>query len=228
MDIAERTLRALMLCHNYNKWIYETIFPYIGKSVLEIGCGIGNMSRFLLKTAQLVAIEPQKKYTKYIHLDFPQVRMYNYDITTDDVLKLKKYDFDTVVCINVLEHIDDDMKALSNIYNLLDKGGTLVLFVPAHQFLYGALDKEVDHKRRYGGKVLEEKLKKSGFKIIKKDFFNRIGVIGWFMNGRIRKNKYVSLVQLFLYDRFVPVIRKMDNWFNLPFGLDLYFIAEKE
>jgi len=228
LDIAQQTLRAIALCHNYNSWIYKIIKPYLGKKVLEVGCGVGNLSGLLRESRELVAIDCQELYVKYINLDFPDVKVYNYDITREGVLALRKHNFDTIVCINVLEHIEDDLRALSNIYELLKSGGRLVLLIPAHPFLYGPLDRNVSHWRRYSKQGLVNKLKDANFRIEKVSYFNRLGALGWFLNARIRKKKQISFVQLFLFDRFVPFLSEIDSYFNLPWGLSLLAVGVKD
>ena len=227
-DIAHETLRALALCHNYNQWIYRIIEPYVGKKILEVGCGVGNMTTYLKKSGEVIGIDCTEKYIEYMKIDFPDIKIHNFNIMDENVLELKEHDFDTVVCINVLEHVKDDLKALVNMYKLLKSDGRLVLIVPAHKLLYGSLDVKVDHWRRYSRKELSDKLVEAGFEIQRLDYFNRIGVFGWFFNSRVLKREQISILQMMLYNRFIPFISKIDSIFNLPFGQSMFVVGKKK
>ncbi|MDA7857900.1 methyltransferase [bacterium] len=228
MDIAYQTLRVIALADNYNRWIIKMIKPYIRKKILEVGCGVGNLTEYLRKMGELVVIDLRKRYVEYIKLDFPEVRAFNYDITHSDTLSLKKYDFDTVVCVNVLEHIEKDSLALFNMYELMRKGGRLILLVPAHQMLYGTIDQEVGHWRRYSKRKIINKVVAAKFNIESVKYFNRLGMIGWFLNSCLRKKNKVSVLQLLLFDRVLPLISKIESYLNLPWGLSILLVARKD
>jgi len=227
LDIARETLSVIGLCHNYNTWIYNIIRPYLGQQILEVGCGIGNLTEYFRENRMLTAIDKELRYIEFMKLEFPDVGMYQCDIVTPQILRNKEGTFDSVVCINVLEHIEEDEKALSNMYSLLKKSGNIILMVPAHQYLYGSLDENVGHLRRYNKKTLVDKVKEAGFKIKESYYFNRLGVSGWFVNGRIRKRRQISFIQLLIFDRMVFLIKRIDSWLNLPFGISLFVIGEK-
>jgi len=228
MDIAYQTLRAIALCNNYNIWLFDLLKPYLGKEILEIGCGIGNLTYYFKNDRKFVAIDKEPKYISYIKLDFADVEVYDCDIVDPKILHEKNYTFNSVICINVLEHIKEDDKALSNMYDLTKKNGNAILVVPAHRFLYGELDKNVEHWRRYTKKELTGKIIRAGYTIKDAFYFNRIGAIGWFVNSKIIKRKKISFVQLLLFDKIVFLLRKIDRLFNLPFGISLIIIAEKK
>ena len=222
LDIAHEMLKAISLCHNYNRWIYRTIKPYLGKRILEVGCGVGNLTRYLLESGEVVGLDCSQRYVDYMKLDFPDLEVYNYDIADEKVLVLKKYGFDTVVCINVLEHVEDDLKALSNMYELIEGKGRLVLLIPAHRFLYGTPDRNVGHWRRYSKKQLFDKLSVTKFKVERIEYFNKVGIIGWFLNSKIVRGKQISFLQLILFNEFVPFFAKIDSLVKLPLGLSIF------
>ena len=227
-DIAYQTLRSIALCHNYNKWIYEIIKPYLGKKILEVGCGVGNLTGYLQEGRKLVAIDVSSRFVAYMKLDYPNVETYNCDIVTSQVISLKKYDFDSVVCVNVLEHIEDDSRALFNMYELTKEGGYLMLMVPAHSFLYGSLDLGLAHYRRYSKKDLINKVRQAKFKIEKVSYFNTIGILGWFLNSRIQRKKTISVLQLMLFDKITPYLRKIEKCFDPPFGMSLFIVGRQD
>jgi len=227
-SIAYQTLRGITFANNYNGWIYNLVEPYLGKRVLEIGCGIGNMTEYFIRNREITAIDIERRYIEYMKIDFAGIKVYTCNILQPNILLTNKTEFDTAVCINVLEHINDDGQALSNMYNLIRKKGKVVLIVPAHHALFGSMDKNVGHCRRYSMKELAEKVESAGFRIRRVSYFNRLGACGWFFNSRIRKKNEISILQLLLFDRFVPLLRKVDNFLSLPMGLSLLLAAEKE
>jgi len=225
---AYEALKAFALTHNYNKWIFDSFRPYIGKNVLEIGCGIGNITRYLVTACEtLIGIDTSETFLKHLKIDHPDLELYNFDVSDAGITKLSDKNIDTVVCINVLEHIKDDVATLQNMFNLLKPEGHLLLFVPALDFLYNVIDKNVNHYRRYNRKDLIKKLESVGFKITKSYFSNYIGVFGWFINGNIFRRKDFPVLQPILFDKLVPIISKMEKCVKLPFGMNLIIIASK-
>ena len=110
--------------------------------------------------------------------------------------RYRSYHIDSVICFNVLEHIEQDEKALKNIFDLLEPGGRLLLLVPSHPWLYGTLDQHLGHYRRYGKKELKNKLETLGFKVIFLKYFNRIGIWEWFLNSKILRKKKASFLSI--------------------------------
>jgi predicted SAM-dependent methyltransferase len=125
-----------------------------------------------------------------------------------------------------LEHIEQDETALRKIFDLLEPGGRLLLLVPSHPWLYGSLDRHLGHRRRYGKKELRNKLEAMGFKVIFLEYFNRIGILGWFLNSKILRRKRLPSFQLRIYNLLVPLFR-LETLFPLPFGTSLLAVAEK-
>lgn len=227
IDIAHETLKTFSLTHNYNLWIINLFLPYIGKKILEVGCGIGNLTFYLQHLGNLSCIDISEHYLLHMRIDYPQVRFYKYDISDEKVKCLKEERFDTIVCINVLEHVKDDKKALLNTFEILQSDGRLLLFVPALRFLYGSLDKNLSHFRRYEQRELKELLEAIGFRIEKISYSNLIGILGWFLNGKILKKEKLSYWQIILFDKFVPFIERLERYFKLPLGMSLLVVAKK-
>ncbi len=228
MDISYQTLRAIALCEHYNSWIFETLKPFLGKDLLEVGCGIGNLTRYFKQDRKLVALDSDPHYIAYMKLDNPEVETYSGDISNSNILKEINISFDTVICINVLEHIYDDEKALLNMCSLTRPQGRLILMVPAHKLLYGYMDKNVEHYRRYEKNEINEKITRAGYVVKRIFYFNRLGALGWLINSRIRKCGKISYLQLLIFDKIVNFLRKIDNMFHLPFGVSIIVIAERK
>lgn len=231
MSDEEKNLEMMSNATNYNRWLFRNLRKYVGKRVLEIGGGIGNMTQFMI-TRQLVVSTDVTDYN-ISKLKFRFKNKKNFfavktDISRISALKeLTKFSFDTVVCINVLEHIKDDVEALKNMRSLLDRKGCLVLLVPAFSALYGTIDLADHHYRRYDKKTAIKKIKKAGFKIIKVYYMNVPGFFGWFYHGRILKKRVHLESDISLFDWLVPLFAFFEKLFRPPFGLSLIIIAEK-
>ena len=223
-----RTLLRMQKVSRYNRWMWQQLEGYVGRRVLEVGAGVGNMTRFLIGREHVVATDLDPKYLRILHHlfdEYPHVTVGPFDLNggapPGGVEKL-----DTVVCLNVLEHIDDDGRALRAFYDLLEPGGRLVLLVPALAVLYGSLDRALDHFRRYERADLLDKLAGAGFTVEKSWFFNVLGVFGWYLNSRVLRRTTFPPLQLALYDRLVPLFR-LESKFRLPLGMSLIAIAQK-
>jgi len=225
---AYQTLKSFALTHNYNKWIYEIFRPYMGRNVLEVGCGIGNLSQYFLGACdKLVGVDTSIFFIQHLKIDYPEMEIYNFDITDEKVLSLESKKFDTIVAVNVLEHIKDDEKALSNMFKLLQPEGHLLLFVPALNCLFGSLDEGVSHFRRYDKKQLRHKVERTGFKVEKIFYGNLLGILGWVINGKILKRKNFPIMQPIVFDKFVPLLARIEKSLVPPIGLNLAAIVRK-
>jgi glycosyltransferase involved in cell wall biosynthesis len=140
--------------------------------------------------------------------------------------RYRSYHIDSVICFNVLEHIEQDETALRNIYDLLEPGGRVLLLVPSHPWVYGSLDQHLGHRRRYRRRELKNRLEAQGFRVIYLKHFNRIGILGWFLNSKILRRKGLSSFQLRVYNLLVPFF-KLEEFFPLPFGMSLLAVGEK-
>lgn len=141
----------------------------------------------------------------------------------------RKNKFATIICINVLEHIDDDQGALQNIFNGLEHGGKLLLLVPAKKFAYSRLDKNLGHFRRYEKDELSQKLLSSGFVITKIRYFNFVGLLSWMIRDRIERNHLqLSPKHVALFEAVVPLLKKVESVIPVPLGVSLLCFAQKE
>ena len=119
---------------------------------------------------------------------------------------------DTILCSNVLEHVEDDDAVLSRFYRFLPQGGRLVLLVPALRILYNTLDRELGHFRRYTKRELTQKLKRSHFHICSLKYFNFFGILGWFVNGTLLRRRVLPAGQVRKFNQFVPLMVQMERW----------------
>jgi SAM-dependent methyltransferase len=120
-------------------------------------------------------------------------------------------DMDTVICLNVLEHIEDDHAGLANIFSALSPGGRAIVLVPEGQSVFGTIDEALGHFRRYSEAELKDKMEQAGFQVEQIIRFNRVSRPAWFVSGRILKRRSLEWNQMRFYDRFVWLWRRIDK-----------------
>lgn len=235
MDFDQGALQAVregrLLIDRYDAWLFEEFKPYLGKRIIEIGCGLGNLTRHFLGCDLVVGIDTSDHSVADVRRQFAgheNVEAFNLSITDPQVLALMELQFDTAVSLNVFEHIDDDELALRHTWQLLQPGtGTLILIVPAHPWLYGTMDLAIGHYRRYTKSTLGRKLEQSGFRVLHQKYINALGALGWFVNGRILRRSVPPVKQLQSFNALVPSLQRLESLLPPPFGISLLAIAKK-
>jgi SAM-dependent methyltransferase len=225
-------LEIMQEAPRYNRWQYERIAPYLGSRICEVGSGIGNMS-VLLRQVQpdlLVLTDTDPYYRNVLQNTlgrFPEVVVDELTLPDQSAgARFQPYALDTVVALNVVEHIEDDVGALGCIADMLSPGGRAVILVPAFQALYGSFDRELGHKRRYTRVTLCNAMRQAGFHVSRAFYFNLLGTLGWWLNARVRRVPRIPLNQLRLFETLVPVLRLEDHT-RLPFGQSVIAIGER-
>lgn len=218
----------------YRLYIFQKLRPFLGQRILEIGSGLGQYSRlflrdgrevyasdvspeFLEKLRELQRVEPALKCVAYLDLaDYAQVR------------GGLAWNPDTIVCINVLEHVEDDRQSLSWLFECSPPGLRAVFVVPAFQRLYGFMDQQAGHFRRYGRGSLCRAFREAGWSIQASFYVNALGGLGWYVRNHILVPGSRSLddpavnSDIRWFDRFgVPVSRMLDPLFSCVFGQSL-------
>jgi SAM-dependent methyltransferase len=229
-DLGRETLH-LVEAHlgRYNRWMFEQLAPAITGRVLEIGSGTGTMSAFLQGAPRLALTDVEPDSLRDLAARFgsqPGVTVDAWDLNEEAPERLRGEAFDTVVCLNVLEHIEDDEAALRRMHERLAPGGRLVLLVPAHPLLFNGFDRGVRHFRRYEKRGLAAQLGQAGFRLERAWYFNMLGALGWFVNGNVLGKTLLPAGQLRLIDALVPVL-KAEQWLPRPFGLSVIAIARR-
>ncbi|HVT45188.1 MAG TPA: glycosyltransferase [Thermoanaerobaculia bacterium] len=223
------TLTRMSRLKRYNRWIWDRVEKHVGQRVLEVGAGAGTMTRFLYGRELVVASDVEAAYLDILRNSFhrrPGIIIEHLDLGSPDIHDLARYAFDTVLCLNVLEHIEDDVAALSRMYEILQPGGRLIIYVPAGQRLYGTLDENVGHYRRYDKGDLEEKLRAAGFGIDDSGYQNQLGRLGWYLNARVLRRKHMPSAQSRFFDYLVPFLRAIEPRYPSS-GLSLLAIGRK-
>jgi SAM-dependent methyltransferase len=230
-DITISDLEIMNEAQNYRTWIYNHIKPFLGSRILEIGAGIGNLTEFLCHKECVVGIDVHPECINYLNNRFKSYDNFNffqYDIAKVDILELTRYKFDTVICINVLEHVGEDLVALKNIYDLLSPNGVAIILVPAFNFLFGTVDKSLKHYRRYSRKQLIRLVAQTKFHDLNTFYINFIGILGWFLNNKILRRKEESKKQIIFFDQnILPWMSKIEERIHFPFGLSLITVCRK-
>ncbi|HKF39455.1 MAG TPA: bifunctional glycosyltransferase/class I SAM-dependent methyltransferase [Candidatus Acidoferrum sp.] len=210
-------LARLNRAPRFTKWMADTIRPYVGERVLEIGAGIGNLTTNLVPRTEYYASDINEHYLDRLNnlkLTRPYLEVGYTDASAGETYP--KAEFDTVICLNVVEHLEDDVKALRNICGSLEKEGRAIVLVPSGPGLYGTLDKVLGHYRRYTRDQLVEACARAGFRVEKVLKFNRIGSPGWWWNGKVLKKTTFGFWQIKLLNTLIPFVRPIDRFLPLP------------
>ena len=223
------TLEVLTEAKNYNRWITDNFLPYIKAPLLEFGAGIGNISELISSYTPLYLTDTDARMLAHLKNKFSHINNVSVnflDITQPPPEHLVE-SFQTVIGINVLEHVEDDEKALFHLGNVLKPSGRLLLLVPAKKWAYTDLDRQLGHFRRYEKKELGEKLAKASFQIEKLYFFNIIGLMSWIMRDKLQRSGGLRPYQISLFDTIVPICKSIESKVRMPLGISLIAIAQK-
>lgn len=224
----QSTLESMSGAVWYNNWVLNKLAPYIKGDILEVGCGIGNFTNQLLSFGSVTAIDIQSDYIPGLSSVLKGKASIGFgDIEKGEYFFGKKK-FDTIVCLNVLEHIENDSMALENLVQLLKPDGYLILLVPSGMHLYGEIDRSIGHFRRYSKEDLTAVLKKTGLMVKKTRRLNFLGAIGWWVAGRIFKSQTVRSDQIGLFNLLAPVVLPIEDIVEPPFGTSVLTISQKK
>jgi SAM-dependent methyltransferase len=221
----------------YRRWIMDSLKPYIGRHIVEVGAGTGAFSELLLAAgpASLTVLEPSSNlYSRLIKLLGPidptgVVQVYQSDFTDAWNENTQIQTPDTAVYINVLEHIEDDETELKTIFKALAPGGRILIFVPALPFLMSSMDRGLGHFRRYTLPALEEKCSSAGFIIKTARYFDLLGVAPWWIKYRLLRSNTMAAGAVRAHDRWVvPVSRTIESLIKVPFGKNIILVGEKD
>jgi glycosyltransferase involved in cell wall biosynthesis len=210
-------LARLNRAPRFTKWMADTIRPYLGERILEIGAGIGNLTSNLVPRMVYWASDVNPHYLerlKKLKQTRPYLEVQYTDATAGETYPEQQ--FDTVICLNVVEHLEDDVNALRNIRVALEKNGRAIVLVPNGPGLYGSLDRVLGHHRRYTKQQLTNACEQAGFRIDKLLQFNRIGSPGWWWNGRVLKKETFGFWQIKVLNTILPFIMPIDRFLPFP------------
>jgi ubiquinone/menaquinone biosynthesis C-methylase UbiE len=226
-------LETMQEARRYSAHLFELFRPDIGRRVLEVGSGIGTMSRQLVEAAELVVgIEPNLNCLSRLQdamRGHPRFSLHACHLEECDQEELASQRFDTVFCVNVLEHIQDDVAALRTFKQVIVPGGKVLIFVPAVQAAYGPLDAELGHYRRYSKPGLARVFHEAGLTLTTLRYTNPIGLAGWMFNAHVKKSRTHSLAQVKIFDRFIaPWALPLERMIPPPIGLSLAAVGVRQ
>jgi SAM-dependent methyltransferase len=230
------TLELFTHAERFNRWMYDAIAPYCQGEILEIGSGIGNISLLLLEKDRPVTLSDLRtEYCEILRGRFTandNLRgIYQIDLSAADPAAgyPELYGrYDTVIALNVIEHIEDDGRAVRNCRRLLKPGGRLVLLAPAFQAMHNQLDRELGHCRRYTKKTLKDLLIREALEPSHAGYFNSAGIFGWWFAGSLQKRRMISHGQLTFYNRLIPLFRFIDKLLTPVAGLSVIAVAKNK
>ncbi len=224
------TLEIMAAAPRYNAWQYDVIAPFLGSRVLEVGSGIGNISRHLVEAGRelVVLTDTDEWYRQQLRTHFrgrPEVTVDSLTLPDENApARFAASRLDTVMALNVVEHIPDDVGALRTMRRMVSRGGRVVILVPALEALFGSLDRELQHQRRYTRATLGSAMEVAGLRVDSLFWFNRVGTFGWWWNARVRRTPRLPVSQVRAFDALVPLLR-FERYLPLPFAQSLIAVG---
>lgn len=235
-DIADN-LQQWDKISRYSKWMYDVYKSHIGKRVLDIGGGVGTVINYYINnvdvcvTTELFDNDIDIMNERFKEYDY--FKAYKIDITKDNIEMLKQYKFDTIICTNVIEHIENDKDVVGIMKELLIDGGKLILCAPANSKLFSYMDKNVGHYRRYDKGELVELCTYNGLKVLDNFYFNRMGMIPYYLKGKFGSDRGggfssdLKESNSALYNIATLILEPLEKVKRPKNGISEYVIAEK-
>ncbi len=212
-------LGRLSRAPRYNAWMAEVVRAYCGERVLEIGSGVGNLTKHLIPRSLYTVSDINPGYLRSLEAleeDRPYLHVSYCDVTQGESFPRVAEGYDTVICLNVIEHVEDDRAALGNIRDSLAPGGKAIILVPQGPGNFGTLDTVLGHVRRYTDESLRALAADCALEVEEMVPFNRSGSPAWFLNGKILKRHTFGLFQIWMLNVLTPLFRAVDGVLPLP------------
>jgi 2-polyprenyl-3-methyl-5-hydroxy-6-metoxy-1,4-benzoquinol methylase len=236
--VGHANLETISENYRFNDWIYKQIRTRLNEkmgNILEVGSGLGTFSEKIFRdmgpSSHLMLTDFSIRYvhslkTKYS--SFQNVSVDRMDLDSrEEYSKIGYGKYDSIIALNVLEHVKDDLLALQELYKMLKNGGILIILVPCHKFLFNVIDEKIGHYRRYTKKELHSKINETNFTVTYMHYFNTAGMVGWFFNGNMLKNAEINRTASKWFDRLVPVLNYLDRITSNLTGLSLICCLKK-
>lgn len=213
-DPGKVTLDAMEQAPQFNQWMYESVKPWLGSRVAELGVGRGNMSKFIRRHEHVLLTDYRLDYLTGLQdkwSELRKLRIGKLDMTVRaDYELLREFAPDSVVFLNVLEHIEDDQAVLRSLAETVPAGCRIVVLVPYGMKLFSEFDRELGHFRRYEKGELEGRMRAAGLEVETQFFFNKVGVFAWYVANTLGGQKTLKPWQLKLYGLLTPIFRVLD------------------
>lgn len=232
--VGHENLELISQSQRFIDWMYGEIKPVLHGDVLEVGSGIGTFSEKIihdLPSSNVTLTDASLTYVRALEERFSNdnnIFSYKLDLNCKgDYERIGYEKFDSILAINVLEHIENDELALEELYKMLKSEGSLAVLVPCHKFLYNVIDTSIGHFRRYTEQDLESKARKAQFTIDRMFYFNMLGIVGWYINGNLGRNPKINSGAYKIFDKFVPLIKYSEKIIGKKMGLSLICYLKK-
>jgi 2-polyprenyl-3-methyl-5-hydroxy-6-metoxy-1,4-benzoquinol methylase len=216
---------------NYFAWQGRLVTSELGRRVLEVGCGLGNFTGLLLDREAVVALDVEPACIERLrerYPDRPNLHAFVCDAGVSDFAEARRFRPDSCVCLNVLEHIEDDCGMLRRVASVLEPGGRIVLLLPAFPALYGPIDRNLGHYRRYTRGSVRRLAAAAGLHLSKARYMNSVGFFGWWANSHIFRREAQSEGQIRIFDRYVaPLMSRVEELAPPPFGQSLFVVLAR-
>jgi SAM-dependent methyltransferase len=224
-------LQNLARARRLGDWMFSQFADLVRGRVVEVGAGIGTFSDRLLDAGaqDVLLIEPEPSCADHLKARFASragVEIAAETVPGSTALQERSGSVDFILCQNVLEHVDDQRGALSEMSDALAPGGALGLLVPAHPRLYGPLDRRFGHVRRYRRRDLAELVRRAGLEVDRIYSFNALGVLGWVAKSA-RREPSLDPASLRAYELLLPLYRWIEQLHPPPFGLSYVVRARR-
>jgi len=219
---------ALQEAHAYRRGLLREFSPFLGARVMEVGAGIGQFTELLARqpgVTTVLALEPDARLCAQFRKLHPAIRLVEGTVQSVE----PKPEWDNIVCVNVLEHIEHDVDELRSYHHLLKaERGRLCLFVPARPELFSLIDQDFGHFRRYRPRDLQQKLLSAGFQLQRLHYFNLVGYAAWWWKFRVLKQRTFDLKSVRFFDRRIfPITSFLEQkLLRPPIGQSLVAVAQ--
>lgn len=228
-------LEVIARANRFNRWMFDTVKPFLHGKILEIGSGTGNISIFFLQNKMTITLsDADNTYIRVLNDKFHSCPSLHeialIDLESENfeqVYSLHQGQYDSIFLLNVLEHIADDLAAIRNCASLLKPGGQLVVLTPAYSFLYSPLDKALGHYRRYTLQKLKRLFAANGLFEKKAFYFNALGIAAW-LYAKIFRLKTIPAGEMGFFNKLVPAARLLDTIMFRKAGLSAVLVGKKE
>jgi SAM-dependent methyltransferase len=212
----------------YRRYQYELIAPHCGRSILEVGAGLGEFAEQFDDVDRLVVTDVDPDAVAVMARRFagrPEVQVLRLELGKPPDLEQPVA---SVVAINVLEHFEDDARVLQSLATVVEVGGSIVLWVPGYQRLYGEFDRRVGHFRRYTPRSLTEVVRQAGLDVELVKPVNLLGGVAWWLTVRRGGTTSPDPRMVAVFDRcVVPVTKALERVVRVPFGQSVLCVARK-